>query len=272
MNKLLIGALAGLADLSQLVSSIKTKSGTQFSHGYYNRGGGNTVNFFDKPVYQDQRLNQFFSPNQAQTQVAFNLPATSSITANPADNPQLPYYGNPYFCKDRHEALLANMDQRIKDMEDTSEANAKDIVTLKGGLEGVEPRIPTLDVRATSNTDMIAMLDQRVMGNESALAAADVESTKVTESISETTPKVVMNEQTIAMWKSRNGTNADALDAVDGKVTANEGAIQMVDPMIGDNTGEIQALGSMVDMNSAALPVLDDRVGTNTGLLEDINP
>ena len=251
MNKLLIGALAGLADLSQLVSSIKTKSEAKFSHGYYNRGGGNTVNFFDKPVYQDQRLNQWFSPNKTQTTLGFSLPATSSITANPADNPQLPFYGNPYFCKDRHEALLASLDKRVKEMEDTAETNAKDLVTLKSGLDGVEPRIPLLDARATSNTSMIADLDQRVMGNESSLAATDVESTKVTVSISETTPKVVMNEQTIAMFKSRSGANADALDSIGGMVTANEGAIQMVDPMIGDNAQEITALGSMVDINSA---------------------
>ena len=102
----------------------------------------------------------------------------------------MPYYGNPYFCKDRHEAQLAEFDKRIKDMEGRAEANARNIEKLKGDIGGAELRIPALDTRATSNVNMIADLNGRVAGTEAAIAAADVRSTKVTESITETTPKV----------------------------------------------------------------------------------
>ena len=51
MNKLLIGALAGLADLTLLVDSVKTKSQVGFAaHNYSNIGGGNSVNFLGKPI------------------------------------------------------------------------------------------------------------------------------------------------------------------------------------------------------------------------------
>ena len=139
MNKLLIGALAGLADLTQLVSSVKTKSQVESGHSYKNIGGGNAVNFLGKPIYQNQKLNENFSPNPKQTTLAYDLPATSSITANPASNPNLPFYGNPYFCKDRHEAQLALFDQRIKDLEGRAEANSRNIASLNSDMDATEP-------------------------------------------------------------------------------------------------------------------------------------
>ena len=162
MNKLLIGALAGFADLTQLVSSVKTKPEVEFAHAYMNKGGhSGHMNFFGNSIYQDQRLNHIFSPNSTQTTVAFNFPESSSITANPADNPNVPYYGNPYFCKERHEAQFALFEKKFKDMEGRIESTSKKIVSLNSDLDGVEPRLSALDTRANSNADMIIVLDQR---------------------------------------------------------------------------------------------------------------
>ena len=119
------------------------------------------MNFLGKPVYQNQKLNQIYSPNSTQTTVAFDFPATSSITANPADNPDVPYYGNPYFCKERHEAQLALFEKKVKDMEGRVEATAQNIVSINSALDEVEPKIPALDTRANSNADMTITLDQR---------------------------------------------------------------------------------------------------------------
>ena len=111
MNKLLIGALAGLSDLTQLADSVKTKADAEFGnygfgYNYKNKGGGSKMNFLSKPPYQNQRFNNLFSPNSTQTTLAWNLPATSAITAIPSNDPNTPYYGNPYFCKNRHEVQI----------------------------------------------------------------------------------------------------------------------------------------------------------------------
>ena len=68
------------------------------------------------------------------------------------------------------------MDERIKELEETAEANSQGIVRHTANLDEAAIRLPALDTRATDNGNMIALLDTRIQGNEASIAAADTRS------------------------------------------------------------------------------------------------